>query len=171
MIKYWCWSNIEKKMIHLPIWANFVRVLRKHWSIMDVPQTLREHWCYSFFFTCELKPFDSKFMWDSQYESIEVLGPKIILLRGLVKLVPLLLVAYHSCLQRPSINEVSISDQPLNLINALSISGCSQCLLKPQLDNDKAEEYINVLSIFDHYQWILITYFIEILLRTNRLLD
>ena len=43
--------------------------------------------------------------------------------------------------------------------------------MSSQLDNDKAEEYINVLSIFDHYQLLLITYFIEILLRTNRLLD
>ena len=29
LIKYWCWSNIEKKLVHLPIWANFVKVLRR----------------------------------------------------------------------------------------------------------------------------------------------
>ena len=56
-----------------------------------IEETLINYGCAANIHTCELKPIGSKFMWDSQYESIEVLGPKIMLVRGLMKFVPLLL--------------------------------------------------------------------------------
>ena len=77
-------------------------MLVKHWEKIGaltnlgklckgIEETLINYGCAANIHTCELKPIGSKFMWDSQYESIEVLGPKIMLVRGLMKFVPLLL--------------------------------------------------------------------------------